>query len=177
MRGKELRVMVSSRGCMSWISMIVPLLSRKAMERGRRVFFIQKEAGPTEGITKSIPESGARDSRNMRPAERSGSSSATSARTVVEPMRSVATGNSGWAVPAERREEAKSRAKREKRVFMTEEILPNLLTAATCILQAAAFPSPMDLFLPCVKTFRRPVGVLPTRLLGGDGGFAGTGWL
>ena len=146
MRVNVLLIIFSLFGCMSWISRIVPFPSIKATESGISVFFIQNEAGATDGITKSMPESGARDSRNMRPEERSASSSATSALMLVWPMVSVATGSSDCAVSTEKRAgEVRRKATKRSRIVMTEEFLPNLLTVANSISHVYSF------LLPCTS--------------------------
>src|SRR5438309_2386222 len=70
---------VWSRGFMSWMLMILPLASMKAMLRGRIVLAIQKPLVVSPWKSKSIPWSGGMLGRNMRPSSRAGSVSATSA--------------------------------------------------------------------------------------------------
>ena len=72
---------------------MVPVLSKKATERGMRVFFIHMHtvAGPSK--TKIIPSLGAIFSRNIKPCSRSASVAATSALMRYMPMLNCVVGN------------------------------------------------------------------------------------
>src|SRR5438552_4101441 len=71
-------MLVWSRGFMSWMLRMLPLLSMKAMLRGKIVFAIQKLSVVSCPKSNSIPASGGMLGRNIRPSSREGSSPATS---------------------------------------------------------------------------------------------------